>query len=547
MNILKKLFVPALFFSALVLNISCDADKLELANPNELAPETYFANEAQVRAAVNASYGQMQTHGMYNRFMWYSNDNMSHENTCNPQQEADKRQLLDYTHDASHGLNYAYWASCYRGIYKANFVINNEEKIDAIEALSDVMRDKYIGEAKFMRALYYFWLVTKYGDVPLYLAVPEDGQGLARSPKADVWAQIETDLLDAAAKCRTKAEEETGRATKGAAWALLGKARLYQGKYADALTALNNVTGYSLEPKYFDNFTEENENGVESIFEVQFSVQAGTSGAWGANNSDNVGKNEATFRGQEYGCFNWFNVYPSKDLWDEFETDAGGKYNNGAKIDPRRGYCIIAPGDLYAAGTKVAVIAPDTAWINPDNHALGWNEIVPRRGWNKYQNYYKWDSEGKDEANMSGINMKVIRYADVILMKAECEAKRPGGSLTDAVDLLNEVRGRGDVDMPLYGSTEMDAIFPVGDIDGFMEALEHERKIELCGEQVRFPDLVRWGRLATFILEEVYSTKPLAHQAALVFKANKNELLPIPQLEIDANPNLTNLDQNPGY
>jgi hypothetical protein len=258
-------------------------------------------------------------------------------------------------------------------------VINNEAKIREIAPafLSDEMKNKYIGEAKFMRALYYFWLVDKFGGVPIYLDIPPDGNGLARNTEAEVWAQIETDLVDAAAKLRTKAVEESGRATKGSAWALLGKARLYQGKYAEALTAFNNVTGYSLESAYFNNFLEETENGPESIFEVQFSVQAGTSSSWSSDRTDQ-GLNEATYRGQEYGCFNWFNVYPSLDLKNEFETAV----DNGVKTDPRLGYCIIQNGDLYAGSSNlVAVIPNDTVWIDPTNHAAGIDEVIPRRGW----------------------------------------------------------------------------------------------------------------------------------------------------------------------
>ncbi len=549
MKIFKKLFVPALALSALVLNISCDADKLELTNPNELQPDTYWQNAAQVQAAVNACYGAMQTTSMYNRMMWYGNDNMSHENTCNPQQEADKRELLNFSHSSTHGMIYGYWASCYRGINKCNFVINNETKIREVDPafLTDEMKDKYIGEAKFMRALYYFWLTDKFGDIPLYLDIPEDEQGLGKSPKSAIWAQIEADLADAANKLRYKAKEESGRATKGAAYALLGKARLYQKKYDAALVAFDSVKGYKLEAKYFDNFKEETENGPESIFEVQFNVKAGTSAAWNSDRTDQ-GLNEGTFRGQEYGVFNWFNVYPSLDLWNEFETDADGKYNNNVKVDPRRAYCIIAPGDLYAGGEKVAVIGNDTVWNDPKDHDAGIKEIIPRRGWNKYQNYYKWDSEGKDEANFSGINMKVIRYADVLLMMAECHALKTPSDLTTAIDLMNDVRERADVDMPLYGSAEMDAIFPVGNVDQFLVALEHERKIELCGEQVRFPDLVRWNRLADFMgSTELLESLPLADRDALLFKENKNELWPIPQVEIDANINLGPEDQNPGY
>ena len=140
--------------------------------------------------------------------------------------------------------------------------------------------------------------------------------------------------------------------------------------------------------------------------------------------------------------------------------------------------------------------------------------------------------------------MKIIRYADVLLMMAECEANL--GDIPAAVALMNQVRARPDVDMPLYGSAEMDAIYPVSSLAEFMVALEHERKVELCGEQVRFPDLVRWGRLEAF-MTEVFPDLPLKEQQDLVFQAPKNLLWPIPQPEIEANNSLTNEDQNPGY
>jgi hypothetical protein len=525
----------------MVLLFSCKADKLELTNPNQLSPDTYFLTAAQVESAVNAIYGSLQTTGMYNRGMWYGNDNMSHENTCMPQQEADKRQWLNFTFDATHGLIEAYWNSCYRGIHKANFVINNADIIQKripTSLLSDAKRDKYIGEAKFLRALYYFFLVDKFGDVPLYLGVdPTENIGLARTPATQVWAQIEADCIDAAAKCYAKADEQAGRATSGAAWALLGKARLFQKNYQGALEAFNNIAGYSLEPVYFNNFMEETENGPESLFEVQFNIAAGYSSQWNSDRTDE-GLNEATFRGQEYGCLNWFNVFPSQDLWNEFETVA----KNGVKTDPRRGYCIYQTGDLYNNNTLTIKI--DSAIVKDGSGSI--IDHYKLRGWRKYQNYYKASTEGAVAGNESGINMKVIRYADVILMKAEAEANRSGGSLATAVGYMNQVRARADVNMPLYGTAAMDAIYPVSTLAGFMKALEHERKVELCGEQVRFPDLVRWGRLAAFIAE-VKPSCPKADQAALVFSAPKNLLWPIPQKEIDVNPKIDQSNQNPGY
>jgi starch-binding outer membrane protein, SusD/RagB family len=540
MKRLKAYLIPALVFSAWVLLFSCNADKLDLTNPNQIDPATFFSTPNQVSSAVNAIYGSLQTTGMYNRGMWYGNDNMSHENTCNSQQEADKRQWLNFTQDATHSLTEAYWNSCYRGISKANYVINNEdvikEKILTIY-LSDAMRDKYIGEAKFLRALYYFYLVDKFGDVPLYLGIdPAEQDGLARTPKAQIWAQIEADLGDAATKLLDKADEQTGRATKGAAWGLLGKARLYQKNYQGALDAFNHITGYSLEPVYFNNFMEETENGPESLFEVQWNIGAGYAQQWNSDRTDE-GLNEACFRAQEYGCLNWFNVFVSEDLWNEFETDA----DNGVKTDPRRGYCAYQTGDKYFNNTLTitvdSVIVYDKDKVTVVDH-------YKRRGWRKYQNYYKAASEGAIAGNESGINMKVIRYADVLLMMAECQANL--GHLPEAIDLMNQVRQRPDVDMPPYGTAAMDTEYPVTNLDEFMVALEHERKVELCGEQVRFSDLVRWGRLADF-MAEVKPSCPKADQAALVFSAPKNLLWPIPQKEIDVNPKIEQGDQNPGY
>ena len=541
MKRLKTYFMRALVFSALVLLFSCNADKLDLTNPNQLSPDTYFTTAAQVQSAVNAVYGSLQTTGMYNRGMWYGNDNMSHENTCMPQQEADKRQWLNFTFDATHSLTEAYWNSCYRGIHKANFVINNADIIQKrvpATTLPDVKRDKFIGEAKFLRALYYFFLVDKFGDVPLYLGVdPLENAGLSRTPSAQVWAQIEADCIDAAAKCYAKADEEAGRATSGAAWALLGKARLFQKNYQGALDAFSHITGYSLEPVYYNNFMEETENGQESLFEVQFNIAAGYSSQWNSDRTDE-GLNEATFRSQEYGCLNWFNVFHSQDLWNEFETVA----KNGVKTDPRRGYCIYQNGDLYDNNTLTMKI--DSAVVKDGTGTI--IDHYQLRGWKKYQNYYKAATEGAVAGNESGINMKVIRYADVILMQAEAEANKSGGSLATALGYMNQLRARADVNMPLYGTAAMDAIYPVGTLAGFMKALEHERKVELCGEQVRFPDLVRWGRLAAFIAE-VKPSCPKADQAALVFSAPKNLLWPIPQKEIDVNPKIEQADQNTGY
>ena len=444
-------------------------------------------------------YANLQTRGLYARHMFFMMDNMSHEQVPTPHSEADKREYYNFSFNSSHGSIRAYWDSCFRGINKANFVIGNQEKIDAIpdSFLSPEYKAKYIGEAKFLRALYYFLLVTRFGDVPLITVIPEDATGFPRSPAADVYQQIFTDLQDAQLTLISKDDqlpENQGRATREAATALLGKAYLYNGNKSAAITEFNKIYGaYSLEAEYYDNFTEEGEWGSESIFEVQFNDDLADGAKW---NSDftGAGPNEVTFRGQEYGFLNWFNVYPSDELLNEYEAG-----------DSRYQDTFYSAGDTYSNG----VVTP--ANLTVDN-------IPTIAAWKKYQNYYKDASE--DEA--SGINMKVIRYADILLMMAECTYETAPGT---AMGYINEVRQRPSVNLP-----------PVAGLSGagLFDAIVHERMVELAGEQARFPDLVRWGLASTTLLGPN-------------FQVGKNELFPIPDAEISSNENISSADQNPGY
>jgi hypothetical protein len=543
MKQVKSLFVFISIISFLHLN-SCDVDKLELVNPNELAPQTYFKTEAQVQQTVNAVYANLQTDGLYQRTLYYSMDFMAFEqlNTIDPIYHV----FLQYSFDARNIFITEYWKRCYAGINRANFVINNEGTINKIPEglMSQVKRDKYLGEARFLRALYYFLLVTRFGDVPLIIENMEGEIGLPRSPKALVWAQIEKDLSFAAEKCLPKNIEEKGRATSGAAWALLGKAHLFQANESndkadfiaarDAfLNVIDDHKNYDLETRYSNNFEEETEHGPESIFEVEFNAALGTGDLWSSDNGS--GLNECTLRGVEYGCFNWYNAYPFQDLVEEFETVA----DNGIKDDPRLGYCIYQTGDLYNKGNDTVVLYNDTIryWEDGILH----NEIRFQYGWKKYQNYYKQ----KSEDFYSGINTRVIRLADVLLMMAEVENEL--GNIPEAIRYLNLVRNRADVMMPNYGTPAMNNIYPVSNQQQLRKAIEHERKIELCNEQVRINDLIRWHRLEAFIREEVMHLLPFYMKNAIMFDPAKHYLWPVPQSEIDSNPAITQNDQNYGY
>jgi|WetSurMetagenome_2_1015567.scaffolds.fasta_scaffold11462_2 starch-binding outer membrane protein, SusD/RagB family len=538
------MFFPWVAFSLLT---SCNPENLELINPNTLTPEAYFKSQLQVQRAVNAIYAELQTRGLYQRNLFFAMDNMSYEQLMNSEAEVDKLQYSHYSFDATHITIGEYWKNCYQGINRANFVISNEDIINQLpeNELSQTMKKKFIGEARFLRALYYFLLVTRFGDVPLITSINNAGvTGFPRVPKAEIWSQIEKDLEIASAQCLSKSIEEKGRATSGAAWALLGKAHLFQANesssqsdYTAAKNAFLQVLGdnenYRLEDRYLNNFEEETEHGIESIFEVEFQPELGTTDQWSAD--DGSGYNENTFRGMEYGVNDWFNVYPIQNMVDEFETVA----DNGIKTDPRKGYCIYSTGDLYDHNTRTITIN-DIEYYHWDTDPP-WIERITRYGWRKYQNYYKRPHEN----SASGINTKVIRLSDVYLMMAEVENELDNKD--EAITYLNDVRNRADVMMPNYGTQAMDTVYPVSNKEQIRIAIEHERKVELCNEQVRFDDLVRWRRLAAFVINDIKPFLPEYNKLNNCFDANKHYLWPIPQAEIDQNTAISQADQNYGY
>ena len=492
---MKKIkYIVVVLVGILAIN-SCDNKDLELSNPNNLSPETFFQTEEQVQSAVNAAYANLQTRGLYGRHIFFALDNMGQENKGNPQLEGNKRPFLDFSFDASSDIIQFYWETSYLGISKANFVLDNESKINALPntVLSQERKNKFLGEAHFLRAYYYFLLVARFGDLPIY--TKQTIEGVARSPKADVYKLITDDFDFASKNLLATSVEQKGRATKEAAYAYLGKALLYQKKYDDALAALNKVTGFSLETNFYNNFMDETEHGPESIFEIEYDEKLGTADQWGSDTAG-TGVAEATFRGQEYGNLGWYNVYPSDNILDEYEAG-----------DKRFGDTFYVPGSVYNNGKNVMTAA---------NFAS--SEGNRRAGWKKYQNYYK----RTDETLYSGINFKVMRYSDVLLMKAECESLRAGGSQPTAIGLINQVRARAGV--PALATTlTKDQVF---------KALIHERKVELAGEQVRFDDIIRWGIASTEL-------------AGTGFKVGKNELWPIPNRETSSNSNIGG--QNPGY
>jgi starch-binding outer membrane protein, SusD/RagB family len=499
---MKKIKYITILLSGIFVINSCNTNDLKLSNPNELAPETFFKTEEQVQSSINACYANLQTHGLYSRHIFFALDNMSQENKGNPQLEGNKSPFLNFSFDGGSDIIQFFWEACYLGIAKTNFVLDNADRINALpeKTLSTAKKNKFLGEAHFMRAYYYFLLVNRLGDLPLYTSQTIEGK--ARSPKAEVYKLITDDFDFASKNLLTTATEQKGRATKEAAFAYLGKALLYQKNYAKALTAFAGVTGFSLEPKgkFYDNFMEETEHGPESVFEVEYDPALGVGDKWGVGQVSGTGAAEATFRGQEYGNLGWYNVYPSDDLLNEYEPG-----------DNRFADTFYVPGSKYNNGNSTMRQDPEAnknliGYVND----FGGKAVYRRAGWKKYQNYYKRVDENQD----SGINFKVMRYSDVLLMKAECLAFQATPDFAGAIALIKEVRDRANLTTTIASN-----------LAAVTKALIHERKVELAGEQVRFDDIMRWGNASTELIGSG-------------FAPNKNELWPIPNRETSSNPNI---------
>ncbi len=475
-------------FAILFLGQSCadyvDYDPIENF---QITADVYFQSAGDYEAAVVGTYDPLQW--MYLNILI---GDIASDNSFSGGESASDviglQQIDNMTHNPSNDNLTSIWKWCYEGVNRANYLEQNKDKIafDSKEAL--------YGEVYFLRAYYYFELVKLFGDVPLFTKnrlTAGDSGSLQRAPESEVYEQIETDLQNAINVLPTS-QSQKGRATKYAAQALLGKVYLYQDKFTEAATVLENVIGkFTLVSNYGNQFLKAGENGSESVFEVQHSntsnwydwgyVPQGTEGNFGVQHNG-----PRAFDGPTYASGWSFNV-PSANLYNSFE--AGDTRRDASILD------IVAfanaTGASYAEGYK------HTGYFN--------NKYIPRAG----------ESGAQIELNYL-TNYRAIRYADVLLMAAEANIRSTSPNTAKAQAYFNEVRLR---------AFEQDAsrIVTVS-----KEAIWAERNLELSMEGHRFFDLVRTGEAASKIEG---------------FVSPKHNLFPIPQQEID----ISGLTQNPGY
>lgn len=498
---------------------SCNLDEPTYAKTTS---KNFYKTQSQVEEALTGAYLQLRTTWNEYALNFYFVGDCSTDDALKGSSDGDRAEVMElqnFTVYTTNGEVGRRWEILYRLINRCNEVIAY-----APTATGDkTLLKRYENEAKALRAFGYYSLVTTFGGVPLLTQpmTPTEILKVPRASKEDIYAQIIQDLTDASELPAKKeySEAEQYHATRGFAKTMLAKTYMFLGDYVNAEKVLHDIVevdgDYALLPDYGMNWRKEYENSSESVFELPNKIQD-KSIATGTNVPHFFTSRDVTGY-QGYG----FHV-PTTDLFNAFDKD-----------DPRQTYVFTRTGDRYIGDAQPQ-----------DNHqsATGFHDYKMTVPTADKQGYDVW---------MISYNIRMIRYADVLLLYAE--ALNENGKPQEALHYLNMIRQRARNTSPMDPRKDMQAYVPpttsasLPDItttnkDELRRAIWHERRVELAMEGWRRDDLMRQHRFGEVM--RAYAAKYNV-QKGRAFDDNRDYLLPIPQGEIDKSNNV--LTQNSGY
>ncbi|WP_139955937.1 RagB/SusD family nutrient uptake outer membrane protein [Flavicella sediminum] len=503
------------------LNTNCSDDFLNQDNPNVLVPSSFWSTADDANKAIIGAYSPFIAITYYARFEIFLSD--YRDDVVNGFNPSDRTAAGNFNATADRNAPRWMWEAQYRGVARANDVLFYVPNID----MDATDKENILGEAYFIRAFNYFNLVNNFLNVPL-ITIPATQiakpNSIPQADPADVWIQIEADLKKAQTMLPNSwPASQTGRARAKAATGLLGKVYLYQGKYMEAKTEFLKIMDGSFElmDNYAHNFSEEFENNKESLFEIQL-LSDGNQG-WGADasNSGSGSAFQADLAPVGYTNQNTMRVNQwALDLFLDEQT-----INN--EVDPRTYTTFFwnsAVTTQYEGKTLSSRTYLNTSY--PDAYSATGTNIFGNK-------YADWEYNGKSQSrdggwHASGNNLRILRYADILLMFAEAEFMLNGSTIA-ALDAINEVRARVDLAPHLVIT---------------MQDIEDERIKELTFERTRYFDLLRWGKVKSRIVDNSEFKSESGGTGS--YKAGR-EYLAIPISELDANDNDAKFKQNPGY
>ena len=519
-----------LYFILTLLLLGC-ADQLQedSINPNANTPPTFFKTEADAISSINAVYNALIVDGFYNRMGAVMADARSDELIGRSPWDV-LSTVGNFVMQATSAGAPIIWEGSYILISRANQTLEGVANME----IDQDLKDRVLGQAYFLRALGHYQLTIYYKDVPIVTKAPVTAEDRypPTSSQADVWAQIKSDLELAKSLLPPNYDDVTGldngqnqRVTQDAARGLLGKAHLYTQQWQAAETefdALIAAGRHALTPKYADNFTEDpaiEQSSPEPIFQVEFTNDESPDLNWGGVPSATWRQFSAIAPTYAARGFGFFDFYPSKWLYDQMKVEK----TIGGKTDPRLLATILSyePGDGYTtAYTK--------DWLTPAPAGAGYaaNELFIKK-------FTRADLGLTSETAQlnSGINYPVIRYADILLMNAE--AKNELGKTAAAAALIQQVRDRATL-------PDREAEFAALSKEQLRDQIAHERLMEFAIEGSRINDIIRWGWFNN--PSKVAELK--THDPEFGNWQAGKEYLPVPQIELDRNPNLSKNSAN---
>jgi starch-binding outer membrane protein, SusD/RagB family len=510
MKITTKIRYSIIALLLLTFN-GCNESFLDVQPEDRITAVLFWQSEEEVQLAINGIYSVLREPGIYGLGAQFD--------ACTPDayQWAHWNQGLQQIGNgsitpSSTGLIRSRWTMCYRIINRVNYFLDNINRVE----LSTQTNAMYVGEAHFLRGIAYSILAETYGGAPIFESVitAEEARKLSRASRQATWDQAIADYDVAIEKLKVDAPQ-VGRATKGAALGMKMRAYLYQNNYAEVLNVVEQIEAlnkYSLFPSYEGLFQLENENNNEVLFDIQY-----IDGVLGQGNFD------AWLNGPFNDQLGASSTAPTQHIVDAYEMIDGSAVDPNNPYegrDPRLDFTIVRPGAYYDGE-----LYPDEV----DNHV----------GQRVLFNLRKNTGEGISVETWQAVplNFIVLRYADVLLSKAEALIET-NQNIDEAIALINRIRTeRDDVKITSLptGLSQSDA----------REKLRHERRIEFFGEGINWADIKRWN-----IGADIYPVEVRAADGSLIETKFRNgyqdkyNLLPIPDSERSLNPNL---EQNPGW
>jgi hypothetical protein len=495
-------FILTICLLLFVLTFSGCKKLLEIDPQGKQTTATFFTTPATARQGLIAAYKTLQSNYRTNYpgyVRWVFGDVCSDDTRANGGDNPDMIQVEYFVANSTNPFFENAWSTLYQGIHASNLVV---EKSPLVPGMDEATKSTYVAEGKFLRAYYYFNLVQIFGGVPLMLQEKLSDYNIPRNSKQEIYSQVEKDLLEAEPNLPNRdVQDKTdyGRATKGAAQALLARVYLMQGKFMETETWTKKIIDsrkYNLDPVYYHLFTIDGEYGPESIFEINFQYDA--------RFYDEEGSGDGDGRTRGPLSYGWGYDAPTQDLVDAFEP-----------MDPRKKATVYKTGDILPDGTIADVGTSPTGYL--------------------CTKYLILKNEMPDQPKSSGKDQNVFRLGHILLWYAE--AANENGRPNEARTALNEIRKRAR-----QGNEQILPDVTTLDKSQLREAIWKEQRVEYATEVFRFFDLLRTNRAAKVLGDYA---KKYNDQKGREFKAGINELFPVPQSQINLSRGV--LKQNPGY